>query len=89
MLRKLLKKYDGNLIYALAAYNAGEGNANQWIKNRFTGTHAEDIIEEIPFRETRLYVKLIYRNLFFYNMRFDKESFINLKKSKTFYSHKY
>ena len=89
LLRKLLKKYDGNLIYALAAYNAGERNANKWIRNRFTGTEAEDIIEEIPFRETRLYVKLIYRNLFFYNMLFGKDDFIKLKKSKTFYSHKY
>ena len=89
LLRKLLKKYQGNLIYALAAYNAGERNANQWIKNRFTGTNAEDIIEEIPFRETRLYVKLIYRNLFFYNMLFGKNNFINLQKSKTFYSYKY
>ena len=89
LLRKLLKRYDGNLIYALAAYNAGERNANKWIKSRFTGTKAEDIIEEIPFRETRLYVKLIYRNLFFYNMLFGKDNFINLKKSKTFYSYKY
>ena len=89
LLRKLLKKYQGNLIYALAAYNAGERNANKWIKHRFTGTRAEDIIEEIPFRETRLYVKLIYRNLFFYNMLFGKNNFINLQKSKTFYSFKY
>ena len=89
LLRKLLKKYQGNLIYALAAYNAGESNANKWIKNRFTGTKAEDIIEEIPFKETRLYVKLIYRNLFFYNMLFGKDNFINLQKNKTFYSYKY
>ena len=89
LLRKLLKRYDGNLIYALSAYNAGERNANKWIKSRFTGTKAEDIIEEIPFKETRLYVKLIYRNLFFYNMLFGKDNFINLKKSKTFYSYKY
>ena len=89
LLRKLLKKYQGNLIYALSAYNAGERNANKWIKTRFTGTNAEDIVEEIPFKETRLYVKLIYRNLFFYNMLFGKNNFINLQKSKTFYSFKY
>ena len=89
LLRKLLKRYDGNLIHALAAYNAGERNANKWIKDRFTGTDAEDVIEEIPFKETRLYVKLIYRNLFFYNMLFGKERFIKLKKSRTFYSYKY
>ena len=89
LLRKLLKRYQGNLIYALAAYNAGESKANKWIKNRFTGNKAEDIIEEIPYKETRLYVKLIYRNLFFYNMLFGKNNFINLQKNKTFYSYNY
>ena len=89
LLKVLFKKYNGNLIYVLAAYNAGEGNANQWIKNRFTGKNAEDIIEEIPFKETRLYVKLIYRNLFFYNMLAGKSDFIAKKKSKTFYTVNY
>ncbi|MCK5883594.1 MAG: lytic transglycosylase domain-containing protein [Bacteriovoracaceae bacterium] len=66
-LKNLLTKYDGNMIYALSAYNAGESRVKKWKKTIFTTDNPLIIIESIPFKETRLYVKLIYRNLFFYN----------------------
>jgi soluble lytic murein transglycosylase len=67
-LKYLLKKYDGNLTYVFAAYNAGEGNLKRWIRDgRFKGTSLDNI-EQIPFHETRMYVKLLYRNMFFYNI---------------------
>jgi soluble lytic murein transglycosylase len=77
-LNKLIKKYNGNLIYTLAAYNAGENALKRWHKNIFSLKHfnqnsSEDefekftlMIETIPYKETRNYVKLIYRNIFFY-----------------------
>ncbi len=75
-LKKLLKKYDGNLIKALAAYNAGQGNLRKWEEKIFTKTDNPLLmIESIPFKETQQYVKLIYRNLFFYNL---KENNVNL-----------
>ena len=65
-LKSLLEKYDGNLIYTLAAYNAGPNRLNAWKKNVFISDDPLIMIEAIPYRETRQYVKLIYRNLFFY-----------------------
>ncbi len=48
-LRYLLDKYDGDEAAALAAYNAGEGNADEW-----GGADLDP--DEIPFPETRDYV---------------------------------
>ena len=66
-IKYLLKKYDNNLIYTLMAYNAGERNIARWGDFLMKSDKTLDFIEEIPFRETRLYVKLILRNIFFYN----------------------
>lgn len=65
---KLYDRYDKNLIYSLAAYNAGSNKVQQWKKNYFKDHSTLHIVESIPYKETRLYVKLIYRNLFFYKL---------------------
>ena len=65
-LKRLIRKFDNNLIFTLAAYNAGETIVRKW---RRTIPFSEDpivAIEQIPYKETRNYVKLIYRNIFFY-----------------------
>ena len=52
---KLLKRYNGNLVFALAAYNAGTKNADDWIKNyKGDPDRAAGVIE---FPETRKFVK--------------------------------
>ena len=65
----LYKRYDGNLVYVLSAYNAGESRVERW-KDLYFDTEGEIIknIESIPFLETRNYVKLIFRNIFFYKL---------------------
>lgn len=67
--KRLTNLYDGNLVLSLAAYNAGQGNVNSWRKNIFVfDDDPLTMIEMIPFKETRKYVKLIYRNIYFYNL---------------------
>ncbi len=71
----LLKRYNGNLVYVLAAYNAGESRVERWRNVYFDmdGTLIKNI-EAIPFLETRNYVKLIFRNIFFYKLLMDREA---------------
>lgn len=67
--KNLVKRYEGNLVYVLSAYNAGESRVERW-KDLYFDTDASILknIEAIPFLETRNYVKLIFRNIFFYKL---------------------
>ncbi|NOT79220.1 MAG: transglycosylase SLT domain-containing protein [Bacteriovoracaceae bacterium] len=71
-LKQLLERFDGNLIYTLASYNAGENRIDRWKKEIFRNDDPMATIEAIPFEETRSYVKLIYRNKFFYSLLLNK-----------------
>ncbi|MFZ8933767.1 MAG: lytic transglycosylase domain-containing protein [Bacteriovoracaceae bacterium] len=66
-LSSLLKKYDGDLLQTLAAYNAGERRVSRWSQEIFISDNPLLNVESIPFRETRYYIKLIFRNKFFYD----------------------
>ena len=57
---KLAKRYE-NVLIALAAYNAGIGNVDSWIKDGIIKADGSDI-ENIPFKETNNYVREIVRN---------------------------
>jgi soluble lytic murein transglycosylase len=82
--KRLLKKFNGNLVYALSAYNAGEGNLRKWRKRVFITEDPILQIELIPFKETRHYVQFIYRNYFFYKFLKDQENmFIPINESFT------
>jgi len=58
---ELLKAYNGNMNLAIAAYNAGIGNVNKWIKEGIIKEDGSDI-ENIPYKETNIYVRKIIRN---------------------------
>ncbi len=61
---RLTKTYP-RLEWAVAAYNAGGGNVNKW--NRNSGKKPLDLwMEDVPFSETRGYVKNVMGNLFAY-----------------------
>lgn len=57
---KLIEKYN-NIEVALAAYNAGSGNVDKWIKSETIKADGSDI-ENIPFKETNTYVRKIIRD---------------------------
>lgn len=57
----LLDYYNQNYILAFAAYNAGLGNVQKWIDEGIIKKDGSDI-ENIPFKETNLYVRKIIRN---------------------------
>ena len=61
----LLTKYD-SIEVALAAYNAGSGNVDRWIKNGTIKSDGSDI-ENIPYKETNTYVRKIMRDFKIYN----------------------
>ena len=57
-LGRMMRAFGGHLEYALAAYNAGPGAVTRW-RQRRGYLPAEIFVEEIPYRETRLYVRKI------------------------------
>lgn len=62
-LDKLLQRYDGHQALALAAYNAGPGRVDEWLKVNGDPRNGEIAtgawIERIPFQETRDYTRRI------------------------------
>jgi hypothetical protein len=59
--------FNGSLVLALAAYNAGPGNAAKWMEEfPLEDGDPELFIEQIPLTETRGYVKHVMANTWIY-----------------------
>ncbi|MGN1326884.1 MAG: lytic transglycosylase domain-containing protein [Clostridia bacterium] len=58
---ELLSIYEGNMLLALTAYNAGIGNVNSWLEAGIIKKDGSDI-ENIPYKETNMYVRKILNN---------------------------
>jgi soluble lytic murein transglycosylase len=66
LLRELLDRYEGDEAAALAAYNAGPGNADKW-----GGANLN--VEDIPFPETRAYVEEVLEKQAEYRRKYAQE----------------
>ncbi|MGE3551011.1 MAG: transglycosylase SLT domain-containing protein, partial [Geobacter sp.] len=64
-LRELLDQFHQDAVFTLASYNAGAGAVNRWRKN-FGSLERDEFIENIPYRETRDYVKKIVAHISVY-----------------------
>ncbi len=64
-LRELLDQFHQDTVFTLAAYNAGAGAVNRWRKN-FGSLERDEFIENIPYQETRDYVKKIVAHIAVY-----------------------
>ncbi len=58
---KMIKRFEGNTVQAVAAYNAGPEAVERWLKLRPLAP-CDEFIEEIPYRETRIYVQKVMGN---------------------------
>ncbi|MBK7892083.1 MAG: transglycosylase SLT domain-containing protein [Bdellovibrionales bacterium] len=65
-LAQLSERYNSRFILYVAAYNANDRALQGWLKTRLRNDPVE-FMEEIPYDETRLYVKLVMRNYIGYS----------------------
>ena len=67
---RMMDTFGGSYPLAVAAYNAGPGNVNRWLRDngdpRYGGVNWIDWIERIPLQETRNYVQRVLENAVVY-----------------------
>jgi soluble lytic murein transglycosylase len=70
-LNDLNREFEGRLPILIAAYNAGRGKAKEWIvTNQWDGSAKN--LEQIPYPETRQYVRNVMKNYQAYHAIYDK-----------------
>ena len=69
----LLRRYHGRVEVAIAAYNAGPVPVDRWIA-RPGAEDADQFIEQIPYPETRSYVRSVLRNRAIYRALYGSAS---------------
>lgn len=66
----LIDKYEGNINLAIVAYNAGTGNVSKWIEDGTIKKDGSDI-ENVPYKETNMYVRRILNNYRIYRLLYN------------------
>ena len=84
-IKKLIDRFDGSELLAVAAYNAGPHNAKRWIEEFYDPRQTKDIdkvvdwIELITYSETRNYVQRITENLIVYKYLMSRKNYDSVK----------
>jgi len=60
-MEQLLEQFSGNVVYAVASYNAGPIAVGKWIAQHRNRSQ-DEFVELIPYQETRQYVKRVLRS---------------------------
>ena len=82
---KLIERFDGSEMLAIASYNAGPNATKRWINEFYDPREEEDIdkvvdwIELITYSETRNYVQRITENLIVYKYLMSRSNYDDLK----------
>ena len=86
-LKKLFRQYDSRFVLTVAVYNAGRTAVIRWLK-QIPLTEPLSFIEEIPYQETRTYVRLLIRNFIFYKLLLNPKKEIMFPEEILQISHK-
>jgi soluble lytic murein transglycosylase len=57
----LMRRYESCPALVPAAYNAGQGAVDRWLRGREGGAF-DELVEEIPFDETRRYARRVLQS---------------------------
>ncbi|MEH1901667.1 MAG: transglycosylase SLT domain-containing protein [Nostoc sp.] len=66
------QQYNNNSLLAIASYNAGPGNVSKWLQTQTT-QDPDEFVEEIPFDETKNYVRQVFGNYWNYLRLYNPE----------------
>lgn len=64
--------YNNNSLLAIASYNAGPGNVAKWLQT-VPREDPDEFVEDIPFDETRNYVRQVFGNYWNYQRLYNPE----------------
>ncbi|MEH2412991.1 lytic transglycosylase domain-containing protein [Nostoc sp.] len=66
------QQYNNNSLLAIASYNAGPGNVSKWLQTQTT-QDPDEFVEQIPFDETKNYVRQVFGNYWNYLRLYNPE----------------
>lgn len=66
------QQYNNNSLLAIASYNAGPGNVSRWLRT-IGKTDPDEFVENIPFNETKNYVRQVFGNYWNYLRLYNPE----------------
>jgi len=84
--RQLLDRYNGNRVFAIAAYNAGPHRVDQWRNKAGDTVSVETWVATIPFKETRNYVQAVLSyNVVFHHLLGVERSLLTMAELQAAY----